>query len=65
MLVISVFASTCQWVILCQIIQYFWMLTPLPLTFCSILIPENFNPQLFTVSKLLRFEKLTEMGVPG
>ena len=25
----------------------------------------NFSPQLLTVSKLLRFENLTEMGVPG
>ena len=47
----------------CQIIQYFWMLTPLPLRFCSPLhhpqimpkwpIPENFNPQPFTVPKPL------------
>ena len=29
------------------------------------MIHENFSPQLLTVSKLLRFENLTEMGVPG
>ena len=28
-------------------------------------VPENFNPELITIPKLLRFENLTEMGVLG
>ena len=48
----------------CQIIQYFWMLTPILLRFCPPLhhpqimlkwpIPKNFNPQLSMVQKPLR-----------
>ena len=59
------------WVIPCLIIQ---AMTPLPLRFCWFFyylwimlkrsIHENFKPQLPTVQKLLRFENLTEMGVP-
>ena len=59
-------------VIPCQIIQG---MTPLPLRFFSFFhylyvmlkwsIPENFSPQILTIPKLLRFENLTKMGVPG
>ena len=62
-------------VISCQIIHYFWMLTPLLLRFCWFFqylqiilkwsILENFSPDILTVLKLLRFKKLPKMSVPG
>ena len=61
------------WIIPCQIIQYFWMLTPITQILfifslfvdkVEIIKPWNFSPQLLTVPNLLRFEHLTKMGVP-
>ena len=59
-------------VISCQTIQYFWVLTPLPLRLCSFFhylqimlkwwVPENFRPQTLTTPKLLRFEKFDRTG---